>query len=301
MNMRNNAGGGRDTIGGIIAPSNGYRGGLERRGIQPRDHARENRQALKEAQQRNRINKMNEVAQPTKDFKLRRFGNVQSKVAQQMVNDIRDDESVSTHDFVRRGDRQRKASAHKVQIEAKANQWKPGKLPGDNYQPQNANGGYRQRAAQAKPRVPKVTDDAPAIAPRKNVDYLKNNSLAAKQPAKKSPAKENKAPAQPMHQRGKVPDYIKRRKEDLQAEADSRRVVDTGAPPGMILMPENERLETLRTLRQSKTEGDRQLSAMPLQLRTQKQIQRYEELEKKVKEIESAIGLFSKPKVFIRD
>jgi hypothetical protein len=300
--MRSNAGGGRDTIGGLIAPANGYRGNLERRGIQPRNHARENRQALKDAQQRNRINKMNEVAQPNKDFKLRRFDGVQSKVAQQMVHDTRDDESVMTgHDFVRRGDREKKAQAHKAQVEAKTKQWRPGQLPGDDYQPQNANGGYRERAAAAKPRVPKATEEAPQLAPRKNIDYLRNNSLAAKAPAKKSPSKENNPPAQPMHQRGQVPAYLKQRKQDLKAAADARIRVDTGAPPGMILMPEAERQETLRTLRESKTEGDRQLGAMPLQLRTQKQIQRYEELERKVKEIEGAIKLFSKPKVFIKD
>jgi hypothetical protein len=31
--LNNRAGGGKDTIGGLIAPANGYRGGLARRGI----------------------------------------------------------------------------------------------------------------------------------------------------------------------------------------------------------------------------------------------------------------------------
>ena len=142
-------------------------------------------------------------------------------------------------------------------------------------------------------------NDQPRIAARKQTNYIKQNNIAAKQQKARSPnTKENKPPA---HQKGVVPQYLKQRKQQLQAEKDAQKVEDPNAPPGMVLMPEAERLETLRTLESSKAEGNRQLSAMPLQLRTQKQKQRYEELEKKVKEIEGAIQLFSKPKVYIRD
>merc|ERR1719453_184304 len=130
------------------------------------------------------------------------------------------------------------------------------------------------------------------------MNYIKQNNIAAKKKARSPNTKENKPPA---HQKGVVPQYLKQRKQQLQAEKDARKIEDPNAPPGMVLMPEAERLETLKPLEASRAEGNRQLSAMPLQLRTQKQKQKYEELEKKVKEIEGAIQLFSKPKVYIRD
>lgn len=54
------------------------------------------------------------------------------------------------------------------------------------------------------------------------------------------------AQAPANYQRGVVPKYLKDRREDLPIEPDIE------CPPGHILLPEEERKETLRVLRQSK-------------------------------------------------
>ena len=51
-----------------------------RRGVQPRDHARENRMAIREQQLRNRERKHEEVAQAQQPFKMQQFRNIQSKL-----------------------------------------------------------------------------------------------------------------------------------------------------------------------------------------------------------------------------
>ena len=96
------------SIGDLIAPVNGYRDAQMRRGIKPRDHARENRMAIREAQLRNR-EKQNEVrGKPSKPrttdhpnlvdiepalyqvavkvepFKMQQFRNVKSRVKKEM-------------------------------------------------------------------------------------------------------------------------------------------------------------------------------------------------------------------------
>lgn len=57
----------------------------------------------------------------------------------------------------------------------------------------------------------------------------------------------SKVPAQapPTYQRGVVPKYLRDRRED------EREEVDEPCPDGHVLLPEEERKETLRVLRQS--------------------------------------------------
>lgn len=55
------------------APAHGIREQQARRGVQPRDHARENRMAIREQQLRNRERKHEEVAQAQQPFKMQQF------------------------------------------------------------------------------------------------------------------------------------------------------------------------------------------------------------------------------------
>jgi hypothetical protein len=64
-------------------------------------------------------------------------------------------------------------------------------------------------------------------------------------------------------------------------------------------MPESERQSTLAVLQQSKEEALRQLRSLPFNVETPSQIKRQADLEGKLREIERAVGLFSKPKVFV--
>lgn len=83
------------------------------------------------------------------------------------------------------------------------------------------------------------------IATEENKDFIKENKNIKTRAPKLSPVKVM-AQAPPTYQRGVVPKYLKERKEDTIVE------IDAECPPGHILLPEEERKETLRVLRQSK-------------------------------------------------
>jgi len=70
-------------------------------------------------------------------------------------------------------------------------------------------------------------------------------------------------------------------------------------PPGTRLMPDNERLETLRDLKESIVETNRQLETMPVAARSQKIEKHKKELEEKLARLERAVETFSKEQVYV--
>ena len=73
------------------------------------------------------------------------------------------------------------------------------------------------------------------------------------------------------------------------------------APKGMTLMPEGERLDTLRILKENLKTTKDQLARMPLLVETPSAINRKAQLERKMQEIEDAINIFSRKKVYIKE
>ena len=78
--------------------------------------------------------------------------------------------------------------------------------------------------------------------------------------------------------------------EKIRAEASRP---DPDAPPGMVLMPEEERLETLSVLMKTQESTQRELSKMPLTVETPGLRSRKSALEAKLKELEEAVTIFS--------
>lgn len=78
-------------------------------------------------------------------------------------------------------------------------------------------------------------------------DFVKENMANIKPKTVKQVV--NKVPAQapPSYQRGVIPKYLRERKEE-----DIKQVEEEPCPEGHVLLPEEERKETLRVLRQSK-------------------------------------------------
>lgn len=100
---------------------------------------------------------------------------------------------------------------------------------------------------------------------------------------------------------GNVPSYLQDRKEEW-AEAEERRraeMPDPDCPPGMTLMPEEERQETLKQLQDSEKQVQQALYKLPLHVTTLGLKKKKEALEAKLREIENAKSIFSRPKVFI--
>ena len=102
---------------------------------------------------------------------------------------------------------------------------------------------------------------------------------------------------------GRVPKYLRNRKEQAQREkeAEAARAPDPNCPKGMKLMPEEERVQTLEVLQNSREEAINQLAKMPFVLETPSAKRKHAELEMKLKEIEAALSLFNKQKVYIAD
>jgi len=70
-------------------------------------------------------------------------------------------------------------------------------------------------------------------------------------------------------------------------------------PPGTRMLSEEERLNTLKTLQETRAEAQRALDKMPLSMKTLALTQRKAELEKKIDEMDKAIKTFSRKEVFI--
>ena len=82
-------------------------------------------------------------------------------------------------------------------------------------------------------------------------------------------------------------------------ESRKRQEEEAKIPPGTRLMDEEERLQTLGDLHQTKKELNTMLERMPRAIRTLAAERRKKEFEEKLTRIERAIETFSKKTVYI--
>jgi hypothetical protein len=150
-----------------------------------------------------------------------------------------------------------------------------------------------------KSSVPKATETA-KLAPRSNADFIERNRVKALAMVPRQRAEKYEEDA--IHEEyGRVPSYLEQRKAKWEEEKEEarRRAPDPNCPPGMTLMPEEERLNTLEVLHKSRQEAMRQLQALPFVLETPSLKRKQAMLEEKLREIDSAVAIFSKQKVFV--
>ena len=69
-------------VGDLMNPVRGIRDVQRRRGIEPRNHARENIRILREKQQENRERRQQKADAKPRKFKMKRFQDVKPRVAQ---------------------------------------------------------------------------------------------------------------------------------------------------------------------------------------------------------------------------
>eukprot|EP00079_Xenopus_tropicalis_P015612 XP_004913560.1 PREDICTED: enkurin domain-containing protein 1 [Xenopus tropicalis] len=103
-------------------------------------------------------------------------------------------------------------------------------------------------------------------------------------------------------QKGYIPQYLLDYKEMwLKMKEESKKnTPDFSTPPGHTLMPEAEKHETLNNLKQNQEKLVKELQMLPLGSDTLSIQKRRTELEKKMVEVEEAIKIFSRTKVFIK-
>ena len=145
--------------------------------------------------------------------------------------------------------------------------------------------------------------DAPIILPKIQKNYIKENRdlvIDNKIPTKNKICEDKNDIKHKDY--GKVPSYIKKyelerelKKEEIKKQEEMKKY-----PKGTKLLSEEERINTLNGLINSKKEMENLLEKFPITTRTLSLQNKKEELIKKIEEVEKAIDMFSKKQVFIK-
>ena len=103
---------------------------------------------------------------------------------------------------------------------------------------------------------------------------------------------------------GRVPLYIRERQIELAAQRARQQHADDLAnqhiPPGMRLLEETERRETLQLLEEDRVQVEREINRLPFRLDTPSVIKHKADLEDRLREIDDAVRMFSRNRVLVR-
>ncbi|XP_019954705.2 enkurin domain-containing protein 1 [Paralichthys olivaceus] len=136
------------------------------------------------------------------------------------------------------------------------------------------------------------------------IDFIKHNARAAgKAVIRRSQSLTNlRDKPVPSAVKGQVPQYLEERKEQWRKEEEERRrnTPDPTAPAGHTLMPESERQETLKSLKETHRSLVTELLSLPLKADNLSIRSRRTQLDCRLSEIEEAIKIFSRDKVYIK-
>uniref|UniRef100_A0A3B4X7S9 Enkurin domain containing 1 n=1 Tax=Seriola lalandi dorsalis TaxID=1841481 RepID=A0A3B4X7S9_SERLL len=149
----------------------------------------------------------------------------------------------------------------------------------------HSNGGFT-----APPRPHSKALQRPLQVKGQTIDFIKHNAQAAR----KTPV--------PSAVKGQVPQYLEERKELWRKEEEERRrnTPDPTIPAGHALMPESERQETLKSLKETHCSLVTELLSLPLKADNLSFRSRRAHLDCRLSEIEEAIKIFSRDKVYIK-
>ncbi|GMH58581.1 hypothetical protein TrRE_jg9487 [Triparma retinervis] len=296
----------------LIAPLNGFRGAQAARGQSVKNHAAENRRALKEMQRKNMEKEAIEKQKTSRGLsKMKQFQGVQSKINNGInANALRDEyEEEEEMPFQASGEENNKPlwqKKHNNFLKKKTGDYVDSmtmamKNLGKNNEEILAKPSPRLEEKRSQPRKPTLHTQRASLKPRHQKDYLNQNKakIIGAMPTSRVGDSDNSPYKHKSH--GQIPDYLKKRKQTWEEEEKIRQLnkADEDCPDGMTLMPENERLETLRVLNESETLTKNELFSMPLTVQTLAHKKKKNALEAKLKEIEDAVKIFNRPKVFI--
>lgn len=267
-----------------------------------RNHQADYIQQLRQMQRENRVRKERErYESEKKEFKLKKFTEVKAKVdlsTPSVLSGFQENKENSTQkDF---------SKIQRDQIKALSNK---------NFQEKLEKG--IQKKSLTKPTVPKH-DEILTLKTREERNFLNENSKNALN-AKISQSKTTKKfgsgiskvigvdadHLETKHKNfGKVPEYLQKFNDEKIQEIELQKQMaeqKRDCPPGMKLMPEEERLETLRCLEENRNTINGQLIRFPIVCDTLGLQRKKGQLELRLKEIEDAIKLFSRPRVFVTE
>lgn len=143
-----------------------------------------------------------------------------------------------------------------------------------------------------------------------DIDFIKLNGRATKnlQPVRPASSqqdmdykkKQNKELRN--YKKGQVPKYLKERQIQWEREERERlaNLPDPTIPAGHRVLPENERVETLSLLKKNEADLLQQIQKLPLSNDSLRAQRWHQQLETKLAEVDEAIKIFSRPKVFVK-
>lgn len=148
---------------------------------------------------------------------------------------------------------------------------------------------------------------------RNSADFIKINGIVARStPLRRSPSataldsiarqKEEQHEKWKQTTMGTMPKYLQQLREAKEREERERlrSMPDPDQPDGHRLMPADEQRQTLELLRKSHKELQSKLASLPVRSDTLRLRSAKEEIESRLAEVEEAIKIFSRPKVFVK-
>ncbi|XP_014849107.1 PREDICTED: enkurin domain-containing protein 1 [Poecilia mexicana] len=136
------------------------------------------------------------------------------------------------------------------------------------------------------------------------VDFVKHNARAARKTTlRRSQSLTNlRDKTVPSAVKGQVPQYLEERKKQWQKEEEERKrnAPDPRVPPGHMMLPDGERQETLKSLKDTHGSLVSELLSLPLRSDGLSVRTRRAQLDCKLSEIEEAIKIFSRDRVYVK-
>ncbi|XP_054629815.1 enkurin domain-containing protein 1 [Dunckerocampus dactyliophorus] len=136
-----------------------------------------------------------------------------------------------------------------------------------------------------------------------SVDFIKYNVKAAGKTMQRSQSMTNlRDKPVPSAVKGQVPHYLEQRKKQWRKEEERRRknAPDPSVPPHHTLMADSEKQETLKSLQESHRTLVTELLMLPLKADNLSVRSRRAYLDRRLSEIEEAIKIFSRDKVYVK-
>jgi len=176
------------------------------------------------------------------------------------------------------------------------------------YEDDGANGGiggidgFGGEVKQRKPAVPRA-GEMNRLAARTDKNYVTSNQVDAIASKSKRPTSSADKESKKKHQSyGKVPKYLEKYNQEAERERERLRLEEEqkDIPAGTRLLSAEEVHETLENLKKSRQDLFLALEKLPIANVTRAVENKKKGLEEKIKEVDRAIDLFSRPKVYVQ-
>mmetsp|Transcript_12775 Transcript_12775/g.34834 ORF Transcript_12775/g.34834 Transcript_12775/m.34834 type:complete len:297 (-) Transcript_12775:213-1103(-) len=222
-----------------------------------------------------------------------------SSQIQQLLNPVQGPRDAQTRQGIKPMDHAR-SNAHAVKEASQLNALRKAAAEAaqQNARPPGYIPAYNRTSSAGPSRPPALGAKQPSANSR---NFMQENKLGAAAAIRAAKPKEDEMKYLKKQDYGRVPSYLLERKIELaaQQEAEERMKEAALIPPGMRLLPDEERLETLAILAKNKQDVERAIQALPLRIETPSAIRRKEDLERRLSEIEDATKIFQRPKVLV--